>query len=33
MSTRPSGFDTLMMLIIVVFVAVMATLAITGNLG
>ncbi|SEP53603.1 hypothetical protein SAMN04489732_12928 [Amycolatopsis saalfeldensis] len=33
MSTQPSGFDKLMMAIIVAFVAMMITLAVTGNLG
>ncbi len=33
MSTRPSGFDTLMFLLVIVFAAVMITLGVTGNLG
>lgn len=33
MSMKPSGFDKLMMAIIIAFVAMMITLAVTGKLG
>ncbi len=33
MSTRRSGFDTVMFLLVIVVTAVMVTLGVTGNLG